>query len=323
MGIFESPSGECDSIVPMFKKQSAVRTKGKPKRRILDPNKRMLLGQIFVGVLLFSFVGLLGTALWYGTRIERLSISTVTVAGGETIPHELVTRAVESKLDGSYLGIVPRRFAWSYPEEEIEAAVKTVPRIKDPVVTLTSDQEISVAFAEYLPYALWCQEKEEGSCLFIDVDGYAFGPAPKLEGGALVRYRTLGREPVIGDHLVEGAQLATVSSFIELVKNGGRFEIAAVEIDMAGDVFYIVSGGGEFKASLRDSAAQVYDNLLTIISSKEFTDIKPGTFQYVDLRFGSKVFVNEEKPGATSSTTATSSDTALAKKIQATTTTGH
>ncbi len=307
----------------MFKKQSAVRTKGKVKRRILDPNKRMLLGQILVGVLLFSFVGVLGTAVWYGTRIERLSISTVTVAGGETIPYELVTTAVESKLDGLYLGIVPRRFAWSYPEEEINAAVRSVPRIKDPVVTLTSDKEISVAFSEYLPYALWCAEKAEEQCVFIDSTGYAFGPAPKLEGGALIRYRTLGREPVVTEHLVSPEQLSTIATFIDLVKTGGRFAIAAVEIDMAGDVFYIVSGGGEFKAALRDPAPVVYDNLLTIISAKEFTGIKPGSFQYIDLRFGSKVFVNEEKPGTASSTTATSSDTGLAKKTQATTTTGH
>ncbi len=305
----------------MFKKQSAVRTKGKVKRRILDPNKRMLLGQILVGVLLFSFVGLLGTAVWYGTRIERLSIRAVTVVGGETIPYELVTSAVESKLEGSYLGIVPRRFAWSYPAEEINAAVRTVPRIKDPIVTLTSGREISVTFSEYLPYALWCVEKEVERCIFIDSAGYAFGPAPKLEGGALIRYRTLGREPAVGEYLVSTEQLSTIATFINLVKTGGRFEIAAVEIDMAGDVFYIVSGGGEFKAALRDSAAVVYDNLLTIISAKEFNDIKPGSFQYIDLRFGSKVFVNEEKPGLSSSTAATTSDSGMAKKVQATSTT--
>jgi hypothetical protein len=304
----------------MFKKQSAVRTKGKVKRRILDPNKRMLLGQVLVGVLLFSFVGLLGIAVWYGTRIERLSIGAVTVAGGETIPYELVTSIVESKLEGSYLGIVPRRFAWSYPEEEIYAAV---PRIKDPVVTLTSDREISVAFSEYLPHALWCAEKESGECLFIDSAGYAFGPAPRLEGGALIRYRTLGREPAVHDYLVESSQLSTIATFIDLVKTGGRFEIAAVEIDMAGDIFYLVSGGGEFKAALRDSAAVVYDNLLTIISAKEFAGIKPGSFQYIDLRFGSKVFVNEEQAGQASSTSATSSDNSLAKKVLATTTATH
>jgi len=35
------------------------------------------------------------------------------------------------------------------------------------------------------------------------------------------------------------------------------------------------------------------NNLNVVLTSDEFTDIQPGGFQYIDLRFGNKVFVNE------------------------------
>lgn len=300
----------------MFKRQSAVRTKGKPKRRITDPNKRMLLGQIIVGVMLFSVFGLLTAALWYGTRIDSLTVTTVTARGGETIDSQKVIAAVEGTLEGAYLGLIPRRFAWTYPESDIYAALRAIPRLKDPLVTRESGTELTVVFDEYLPFALWCTERTDGECLLIDAAGYAFGPAPKLKGGALVRYRTLGTEPTVGATVMSAASLQTIADFIALVQAAGTFEIVAVETDSVGDVFYIVAGGGEFKASLRDAAAVVYDNLQTILASPEFVAIAPGNFQYIDLRFGSKVFVNEEKPGLASSTESALSTTTATSTAQ-------
>lgn len=286
----------------MFKRQSAVRTKGKPKRRIMDPNKRMLVRQLLIGLAIFSLVGLIVAGLWYGTRITSLTLTEVTATGGETIDHAVVASAVAAKLDGKYFGLIPHRFAWWYPERDMYAALRQIPRIKDPVIARVSGTALTVTFDEYVPYALWCADRESESCLFIDKTGYAFGAAPKLSGGSFVRYRSLGREMAIGGTVASSSSLATMAEFIELVKSGNRFEIATVETDTAGDVFYIVAGGGEFKASFRDSAKHVYDNLQTIVNSAEFKDIQPGTFQYIDLRFGNKVFVNEEMGGEASST---------------------
>lgn len=285
----------------MFKKISAVHKKGKVKRRVIDPSKIMLLKQLAVGVGLFSLVGLLVAGLWYGTRIDFLTISEVTVIGGETIPHDVVEKIVREKLQGTYIGIIPRQFVWFYPQEEIVEAIYSVPRMKDPSV-VRNGKKVSVQFSEYEPYALWCKERESVDCLFIDATGYAFGVAPKLTGGAFVRYRTLGREMKVGTNMADRTALDTMEKFVDLVETNLKFAITQIETDTAGDVFYIVAGGGEFKATLRDDATKVYDNLRTILASKEFSDISAGNFQYIDLRFGNKVFVNEEAGGANSTT---------------------
>lgn len=306
----------------MFKKVSAVHKKGKVRRRVIDPSKIMLLKQLAVGAALFSVLGLIVTGLWYGTRIKILTITEVSVSGGETIPHDVVEKITRETLEGSYVGIIPRQFAWFYPQAEILSKISQIPRMKDPVVTRDSPTSLLIQFDEYEPYALWCKERLSEDCLFVDKAGYAFGAAPKLSGGAFLRYRTLGRDMAVGTTLADRRDLDTMEKFVTLVDENLKFSIIQIETDTAGDVFYILSGGGEFKATLRDDAAQVFDNLRTILASKEFSDVRPGNFQYIDLRFGNKVFVNEEVGGvgsSTASTTETGSNNSTKKQITPTT----
>ena len=291
----------------MFKKTSAVHKKGKIKRRVIDPSKIMLLKQLAIGLGLFTILGFLISILWYGTRVSFLTITDVTVEGGETIPHDVVEKIVRSTLAGTYLGIIPRQFAWWYPQAEITSNISQISRMKNPVVDREGGRTLAVRFSEYEPYALWCSDRTFGECVFIDSTGYAFGQAPKLSGGAFLRYRTLGKDMKVGTSMAEPSELKTMETFVSLVESNLPFAITQIETDTAGDVFYIVSGGGEFKATLKDDAQKVFDNLRTIVGAKEFSDLRPGTFQYIDLRFGNKVFVNEEVGGVGSTTSTTTS----------------
>jgi hypothetical protein len=53
-------------------------------------------------------------------------------------------------------------------------------------------------------------------------------------------------------------------------------------------------GGSELKVSLTLTPQQTVDNLQTVLSSEQYSDLVPGTFAYIDLRFGNKVFVSRE-----------------------------
>lgn len=289
----------------MFKRQSAVRTKQNKPRRIIDPRKRMVLFQVFIGLGILILLATVLTGVWYGTRISNLTLVTINVSGGETISHQLVREKAESVLAGSYLGIIPRRFAWFYPHEDVLGAVGSVERVKNPVVTRVSGTELQVAFLEYQSFALWCKENSD-ECLLIDNTGFAFARAPKLTGGAFVRYYTLGRPPVVGETIVAAPPLLTMNEFISKVSANTKFAIASVEIDSAKDVFYRISGGGEIKATLSMTADEVFSNLQAVLSAEEFANLAPGNFQYIDLRFGQKVFVNDSLlPTATSTASTT------------------
>ncbi len=290
------------------KKKFAQPLKAKKQRRQWDPRTRAILRQVIIGLGILTVIGLLITAVWYGTRVQFLTIVSVTVEGGETINHESVKKAVEEVLAGDYIGLVPRRFAWTYPDEEILKRVVDIPRVKDPVLERVSGTELHLSFSEYIPHALWCQGRGSEECYFIDEGGYAFTRAPKLEGGTFPRFHTIGHEAKERTNMIPTDDLRAIETLREALSYELGLPIAFVETDMVRDVFLGVAGGGEIKATLRMSYEETVSNLKSILASKEFSDIKPGSFQYIDLRFGNKVFINEEAPGSRSTTTATSSD---------------
>lgn len=268
----------------------------KKRRRTIDPATRQLILQILVGFGVLLFLVLCVTGVWYGSRVAALTITTITVEGGETISHTEVEAIAQAALEGSYLTLVPKRFAWTYPQETITAAVAGMSRVKNPVVERVSGTKVHITVDEYIPYALWCSEAAETNCLFVDSDGVAFAPAPHLEGGSLYRFISLGTEPAVPAVLRDAGALAHIVTVADALDVNFLLPVTKIELDSVGDVFFRVVGGGEIKVTLTQSPTTTLENLALVLSADEFTDIAPGAFQYIDLRFGSKVFVNDTVP---------------------------
>ncbi len=259
----------------------------------ISPSTVLLIRQIIVGVMIIAFFGMLITSVWYLTRLETFTINKVTVTGGETIPHEQIEAIVKSKLDGAYLKIVPRVFAFTYPEADIINSIKEIERIKNLTVVRSGATEVVVTFDEYEPHALWCKNNETEGCFFLDDSGYSFTTAPSLSGGSFLRMVTIGKDPSIHAQAFDTEQYKAAQELVTVLADA-KWPISKAEIDAAGDGFLTVAGGGQFKITLKQSAKETVDNLMTVLGSEKFKHIKPGNFEYIDLRFGEKVFVNEE-----------------------------
>lgn len=287
----------------------------RPRFKRLDPNTVVLLKQIAVGLLVLSVVGLIVAGIWYGTRLEAFTIDTVTASGGETIPLDTVREVAEQELEGVYLGLVPRRFTYWYPQEDIEAAVADVPRAHNVVVSRPSRTEVQITFDEYIADSLWCASVTSDDCVFIDENGYAFARAPQLRGGAFLRFSHLTKEPTVGTSTVPAATLTTAASLVERLDAIG-WPVYHVELQATNDAFMHIVGGGELKVNLETPPAKTVENFQVILTSDEFEGLAPGNFAYVDLRYGNKVFVQENLAAPdvdTASSTASSSESADAE----------
>ena len=269
------------------------RFQNKKRKKYLDPATLQLIRQVALGVGIFACIAIVISIVWYGTRLESFTVSTITAEGGVTIDAQEVKSAVETELAGTYLGLVPKRFAFFYPEEKVLARVAQVERIKDVNVERVSNTEVAVTYDEYIPDTLWCSLKEEDKCLFLDEDGYAFAPAPVLRGESVVRYHTLERDIEQKAQPFLPVDYATTKEFTKLLRDIDWY-VTKIEVSSTRDAFYTIAGGGELRTTLTEAAATPFDNLAAILGSEEFGDIVPGKFQYIDLRFGSRVFVNEE-----------------------------
>jgi len=248
--------------------------------------------------------------IWYGSRVAWLTITEITIRGGETIDHALVRQAVEAELAGTYLGLVPRRFAWFYPEEQIMSAVRAVPRVATVKADRLSGSELSIVFEEFVPAALWCADVATTTCAFLDASGYAFAIAPVLEGGEILRFVSLGTStPHVDSRPFSEADMTLMTRLRSALHEAGWY-VSHIEIDAVRDVYIHVVGGGELKATLTMLPEQTVANLETVLTAPEFADLSPGNFSYIDLRFGNKVFVNEEQIVATTTDMIVASSTA-------------
>ncbi len=236
-----------------------------------------------------------------------MTLHNVTASGGETIDGAVVATAANAALEGQYLKLVPKRFAWWYPYEAVLTAVQNVPRVKNPQITRVSGTELVITYEEYVPFALWCDGVDDARCVFIDETGYAFTEAPVLVGGSLGRYVSTDVTPEIRTYAPFAQDVASFEKWLLELESVTPLAADVIEIDAMRDAYVRVAGGGEIKLSLKDDLGHVLENLVSILASKEFSDITPGTFQYIDLRFGSKVFVNTEL-ASTASTTASTTD---------------
>ncbi len=277
----------------MWRKPKSAEVK-KVNPKIVTPQQAMIRKQVIIGVLLTLLLAGLISLVGYITRLPSLQIQSVNVVGGITISHEVVRAAAEEELSGMYLRLVPKRFRWLYPETAIRNRIETIDRVKQSHLELDDEKNLVVAFEEYVPLGLWCKDMETMECLFIDNAGLAFAPAPNLTGNAFVRYLT-DEEPTAGVHVTDQSYLDDSQLFIEKLES--NLDLFVTHVIKAGDfdTEYQVAGGGRIKISQSVPADESFANLETILRSEDFAHIEPGTFNYIDLRFGDKVFINEVK----------------------------
>jgi cell division septal protein FtsQ len=237
-------------------------------------------------------VALTVIGVWHVTRLPYFTISTVEVDGGETITHEMVRTKVEEVLAQSYISLIPYRFTFLYPHDAIRDTLYSLSRIKNVSVD-RNGASLSVAYDEYVPYALWCLSANDTECFFIDETGFAFAPGPRLEGGTFVRHMIEGVSELSRTEVFETQEFATLHALLARLHAELALRVTDVTHTKDDDLVLRVHGGGELKLRKDTEYDRAFDNLVSVLTSPEFRHLEPGNFQYIDLRFGNKVFVNE------------------------------
>lgn len=246
--------------------------------------------------LLFVCGGLL-TGIWYGTRAQAVTITTVAVSGGTTIDLRAVEQKAQSLLEGNYFFLIPKRFSYTYPHDVITETLERLPRVAHATVARASPTALSVALVEYTPYALWCRDvvpsNAYSQCFFISEEGFAFAEAPSLTGSTFLRYITEGRDPEVGATLASDEYVKKTKEFAQALMPRHDMYVYAITQTTDGDTRYSARGGGELLVTKNADMQEVFENLDAILMSEEFKHLKSGNFVYIDLRFGNKAFVKE------------------------------
>jgi len=254
-----------------------------------------MVRHVVIAVVIVSFFVAVVIGVWYLTRMPSLTISEINISGGETVSYDVMKNIVEQNLTGSYLLLVPKRFALTYPKEAIVESLTNVVRVHDVKVTKESNIKLNIVFSEYFPHALVCESEQESSpCYFLDKTGYLFSPAPPLRGGAFTRHVIDGLTLASGVQVFDENMVQSMDELIGMIEEAFQFRIVNILHSSVGDITYFINGGGKLITASDMTVQDIFANLQSILESDEFNHIAPGNFNYIDLRFGNKIFVNEE-----------------------------
>jgi cell division septal protein FtsQ len=266
------------------------------------------------GVVVILVVFLVGYGIWYVTRLPAFTISDITIQGGTTVSHDMLQSIVGEELNGSYLHLVPHRFALTYPKKAIKQKLGSVPRVHNVSVTRDGYTGLHITFDEYIPEALLCASTDDSApCYFLDKEGYAFAESPPLVGGTFVRYVIEDLDAKPGVQAFKPQVLHDTEQLLSVLASQFGFRVYLITYNKDGDTDYHFTNGGRLFATRSMSTQEIYGNLKSILSSDQFKHLLTEPFNYIDLRFGNKIFVNEH-PMTASTTSATSSNASTTER---------
>jgi hypothetical protein len=257
--------------------------------------------------IIFLFVFALASAAFL-SRLDIFTIKTVRVSENGTPNAQAILAIVRQAMKGSYFWLLPKNNAFLYPKKNIEAQVLAAfPRVAEVNTKMDETGTLSVSLREREPAALWCGEgasvdtpdvgREERNatdaiCYFVDESGYIFSEAPSFSGTVFFKYYTLlSPGKPVGQYIMNVETFKKLTNLLDSFRNLGLVPTSLVRED--GDFTAFLEDGAKIIWSGSQDFKDVFDNLQLLLSAPDFVDEshkQPLELEYIDLRFGNKIF---------------------------------
>lgn len=241
-------------------------------------------------------------------------LQTFTVVGNETVDGEKITNNVKESLRGRLALVLPRDSSLFWSEKIIiNNLLQAFPVLREVKVYHPERSLLKIVVSEKESDVLYCLRDKDNKkeCYFMDSDGLVYAPAPIFSEavyqeiiGQKASSSPLNTKPLTAEELNNLKTLMPTLAEI-LGRQWGRvIGISTAETLGAGDyVLYIkeLEAGGSWKLLLsgRRAPQELLANLMSAIGSDVFgnqVSVLKTELDYVDLRFGNKVFYKFKQP---------------------------
>jgi len=242
--------------------------------------------------------GALFVGLGFASGWQRINIQNLEISGNKVVEAKEVESMVLNMLDGKYLWLFQKTNFLFYPKGKIKKALsENFLILKNIGLALQSANTLKITLEEREAKFTWCGEKlpedpSAGKCYFMDEGGYTYAEAPYFSGDVYFKFfgKIEDNDQPLGSHFLP-------KNFQKLV----YFREAAEKLDLHPS-FLVVKDDGDAELYLGSqmSAPRIIfklnadiektaQNLGLVLESEELKD-KIGALQYIDLRFGNKVY---------------------------------
>lgn len=269
----------------MFKKSPLKSAKLVKKKR------KLLFLKIFGIVFLVSAVLALFIFLFH---LKLFAINAVVVEGNKVVDAEMIKNIATTELEGKYYKLFPRSNRFIYPKKAILADVYNYSlRIKN-IALEVKKHDLIISLVEREPSYTWCsgmpKDGQTHTCYFIDETGYIFSESPIFSGNAFFAfYGEVPSEHPLGATYLNAAQFKAIDTLIEFLNSKQLHPFAFYVHDNGVYDLYLEQGGKIIFKEDQDVTLLI-SNLDLIMAKTQLFSKKPSSLEYIDLRFGNKLF---------------------------------
>ncbi|MEK7582053.1 MAG: hypothetical protein AAB488_01845 [Patescibacteria group bacterium] len=240
-------------------------------------------------------------------RYDKFFITNVEILGIETLNPEKLKTRVTNILEEKYFYLIPKKNFFFYPKNAIERdlsdSFKRISKISVSYKSFKNPQTIAVKIEERKPAYLWCGKskaeivirEKTPKCYFIDDSGFVLDRAPIFsENVFIILYGKIinGENNPIGGIFLSKDDFLSLTKFIYKTSSFGLISTSLIKKD-DGDYELELARAGKILFSLNDGAEKNISNLESALGTDPLkTNLvnKPDALEYIDLRFGNKVF---------------------------------
>ena len=281
------------------------------RRRKIRIVKLSVFGFLFLCILIGAILIL---------RTSFFSISEIQVKGLQSAGTQEIIDKVNADIGGNYALVIPKRNIFFYPKSKIKNdLLAKYSTFADVQIGTVDVNKLEISITEKSATIVGCQnelailDKSYANCFFLDSSARAFQPVNGEPDQSLLR--------VVDFYVNTGSSTLNSKTInqIQSVKSdlsSKNLETQYVKIVDAKSVEFQIVGNGKIMVS-----TPVNDDLISILNTALNT--KPladnAKFEYVDVRFGNKVFFKLQNGKASSPLSLISSTSSLSSNSASTT----
>ncbi len=274
--------------------------KVKPKKAF---PRRAVFGLLFLFALVLMSVG-----VWYALNLPFLRIERIEVRGQRLLAAAEIEQAVRDMLGGSYFGLAPRDSVFLISRPGLaEGLLDRYSVIERASVERIFPNRLAVNITERKLWGIYCDRPsarpepgagntgaEERQCFYLDTRGIAYEKLSDVRGWLLpVIYAA---RPVTAGE--QAAPPSTLQYFKEadaaVALISARILSMRLATTTADDVRFDLAEGWHLLVNVSRPVSD-WGRVLGTVLDQEIRE-RRGELEYVDLRFGAKVFYRFKQP---------------------------
>lgn len=249
----------------------------------------LFVASLVFGVLVLFFL----FSLWFANT-AWLRITRVSVSGENVIPQTSIETVANDVIASKYLGLYSKANILLYPKSKILRELHTLyPTLQTADIHASDFHTIAITVTERTPHALWCSASS-ATCVLLDDDGLAYANAPDYSGAVYEKYYGALPDGPLPKQFLTPAEFRSLSALIDaFAKKVAPDTITTIEVDENKDVHVSIAGetgGYKILFALGDNSGSVFERFTIALTAGPFTTHKLSDFEYIDLRFGTKVY---------------------------------